>query len=177
MKTARRARLDACCFQPDRHAVIAYLALENLARGWTEFRNVERATGHAISAPDAMRFLEIDDAVRVLNDGGVRRTGRKATRIFAMHALVLAHQQHHAAIVALMLVELDQVPVIPCGLRHRLVGVIKGSFGKRVTVPFEAGHLTSFAADASTRVDECADPESAVQIRARNRPGVAGDSD
>src|SRR5580698_1448229 len=71
MQAASRARLDASRFESYRHAVVAQRAFENLARGRTEFWNVERAAGHAISAADAIRLLEIDDAVGVLNDGTV----------------------------------------------------------------------------------------------------------
>ena len=128
METAGGARLDARRFEPHRHAVIAQRALEDFARRRTEFRNVEWAACHAISATDAVRFLEIDDAVGILDDGGVGWACGQATRIGAVHALILAHQQHHGAVFALMFVELDQVPVIPCRLRHRLVAVIKSGF-------------------------------------------------
>ncbi len=144
--------------------------LKTLRDGGSEFRNVERAAGHAISAADAIRLLEIDDAVGILNDGGVRRTSREAARIGAVHALVFAHQQHHAAVGALVFVELDQVPVIPCRLRHRLVGVVKRGFGERVTVPFQAGHFAGFAADAGGGVHQLADLEFAVQTWRRERP-------
>ena len=177
MQAAGGAGLDAGWFQPHRHAVIAQRALENFARGRIEFRNVERATGHAIAATDAIGFLEIDDAVGVLDDGGVGGAGREAARVGAVHALVFAHEQHHAAVGALVLVELDQVPVIPCRLGHRLVGVIEGGFAERVTVPFEAGDFAGFAADAGGRVDQLADLEFAVQTFARDDAGVTGNSD
>src|SRR5271165_2939610 len=102
MQAARRAGLDAGRFEPHRNAVVAQRALKDFARWWIEFRNVEWAPSHAISATDAIRLLEIDDAVGILNDGGVRRAGREAARVCAMHALVFAHQQHHGAVGALV---------------------------------------------------------------------------
>ena len=127
---------------------------------------------HAIAATDAVRFLEIDDSVGILHDGCVRRTRRQAARIFAVHALVFAHQQHHAAVFALVFVELDQVPVIPCRFRHRLVGVVERGFAERVTVPFQARHFARFAADARGRIHQLADLELAVQPGARDGAGV-----
>ena len=177
MQAAGWAGLDAGWFEAHRHAVIAQRALKDFARWRIEFRNVERAAGHAISATDAIRLLEIDDAIGILDDGGIRRAGREAARVFAVHALVFAHEQHHAAVGALVLVELDQVPVIPCRLRHRLVAVIKGGFGERVTVPFQAGDFAGFAADARGRVHQFADLEFTVQTGTRNHAGVTGNSD
>ena len=162
MQAARGARLDASRFETHRYAVVAQRALENFARLRAEFRNVERAAGHAVAATDAIRFLEIDDAVGVLHDGRVRRTRRQAARIFAVHALVFAHQQHHAAVFALVFVELDQVPVIPRRFRHGLVGVVEGGFAEGVTVPFQAGHFARFAADARGGVHQLADLEFPV---------------
>jgi len=147
MQAAGGACLDAGGFQPHRHAVIAQRALEDFARWRVEFRNVERATGHAIPATDAVRFLKIDDTVSVLDDRGIRRSGREAARIGAVHALVLAHQQHQGAVFALVLVEFDQVPIIPCSLGHRLITIVEGGFTERITIPFETCHFASFATD------------------------------
>src|SRR5207249_2173382 len=78
---------------------------------------------HAAPRPAAIGKLKIDDAVGVLHDSPVRGTCRQAPRLRAMHALILAHQPHQRAVFALVLVEENQVPVIPARLRHRLVGV------------------------------------------------------
>src|SRR5580698_3359 len=91
MEAARRACLNASRLESHRHAVVAQRALKDLARRRTKFRNIKRATGHAISTTDAVRFLEIDNAVGVLDDGAIRRAGRQATRISAVHALIFAH--------------------------------------------------------------------------------------
>ena len=168
MQAARRARLDASRLEAYRHAVIAQRALENFARRRTEFWNIERTARHAIAAADAVRFLEINDSVGILHDGAIRRASRQAARIFAVHALIFAHQQHHAAVFALVLVELDQVPVIPRRLGHGLVGVVESGFAEGVAVPFQAGHFAGFAADACGGVHQLAD----LDIRdSPRRPG------
>src|SRR5579862_1975954 len=111
MQAANRARFDAGRLESNRDAIIAERAFEDFARFRTEFRNVEGTAGHAITATDAILFLKIDDPVRVLHDGGIGRACGEAAWILTMHALILTHQQHEAAIFALVLVELDQVPV------------------------------------------------------------------
>src|SRR5208282_6028899 len=177
MQAARRAGLDARWFEPHRNAVVAQRALEDFARRRIKFRNVERTAGHAIPATDTICLLEIYDAVGILNDRGVRRAGREAARIGAMHALVFAHEQHHGAVGTLMLIELDQVPVIPCRLGHRLVTVVEGGFAERVTVPFQAGYFARFAANTRGRVDQLANLEFTVQTFTGDDAGVTGDSD
>src|SRR5580704_5786405 len=177
MQAARRAGLNAGWFQAHRHAIITQCAFENLARGRIEFRNVERAAGHAISTTDAIGLLEIDDAVGILNYSGVSRAGCETTWIGAVHALVFAHQQHHGAVAAFMLVELDQVPVIPRRLGHCLVGVIKSGFAEGVTVPFQASDFARFAANTGRCVYELANLEFTVQTFSWDDASVTGDSD
>src|SRR5260370_32591929 len=82
MQTSSGTGLDASRFEPYRYAVIAQRAFEDLPRGRTKFWDVERAPRYAIAATDAVRFLEIDDAVRILDNGGIRRTRRQTARIF-----------------------------------------------------------------------------------------------
>src|SRR6202034_4086288 len=106
--------------------------------------------------------------------GGTRR---EASRIGAVHALILAHQQLHRAVFALVLVELDQAPVIPSRFRHGLVAVVKGCFAEGVAVPFEAGNLARLAADARSGVHQFAYAEFAIQSLARHASGVARDPD
>ena len=141
--------------------------LKTFLRSGTEFRNVEGTTGDAVTTADAVLFLKIDNSVGVLHDRAVRRAGNQAARLFAVHALIFAHQQHHGAVFALVLVELDQVPVIPCRFRHGLVTIGKVSLAEGVAIPFEAGHFTRFATDAGGGVDEFADLKFAVHARAR----------
>ncbi len=147
--------------------------LKTLRAVRTEFRNIEWAARHAVAATDAVGFLEIHDSVGVLNDGGVCRARRQAAGIFAVHALVFAHQQHHAAVFALVLVELDQVPVIPRRFRHGLVAVVEGGFAERVSIPFQAGHFAGFATNARGGVHQFADLKFAVEPSARNGAGVS----
>src|ERR1700739_2208408 len=138
--------LDSRGFESLRNAVIAQRAFEYLPRRRAEFWNIEGTARHAIAATDAIGLLKIDNAGRVLHDGAVGRASNQASRLFAVHALIFAHQQLHSAVLALVFVELDQIPVIPCRLRHRLVAIVKCSFAERISVPFQTGYFASLAA-------------------------------
>src|SRR5690349_15072975 len=98
MQAPSRTRFNASRLQSLRNPVHTQRALENLSRRGTEFRDIKRATGNAIPAADTMLLLEIDDAIHVLHDGAVGRTGDQASRLLAMHALVLAHQELQSAV-------------------------------------------------------------------------------
>ena len=74
-----------------------------------------------------------------------------------------------------MLVELDQVPVVPLRRRHRLIGVVEGRFAERMIVPFDAGHLAGLAADAGRDVDVLADFLLALRALAGHGPGMGRD--
>src|SRR6185503_11530606 len=86
VQAAGGARLDARRLEPLGDAVRAERALEHLARGGAELRDVERAAGDAIAATDALVLLEVHDAVGILHDGAVRRAGREAAGVLAVHA-------------------------------------------------------------------------------------------
>src|SRR4029077_14953503 len=133
--------LDASRFEPLGNAVIAQRAFEDLPRGWAEFWNIEGTARHAIAATYAIGFLEINDAVRVLHDCAVGWASDQASRLFTVHALVFAHQELHGSVFALVLVELDQVPIVPLRFRHRLVAVVECSFAERISVPFQTGYF------------------------------------
>src|SRR5262249_2315292 len=150
------AGLYASRLQARAYAVRTQRALIDLFGRGVEFGNVEGATGYAILAPDAVRLVEVHDAVAVLNDGAVSGTGFQTTRLFAMHALILAHQPLHVAVIPGVFVELDQVPEVPGCFRHRLVGVIESGLAELVSVPLHAGDLAGLAADASRRIDQLA---------------------
>src|ERR1017187_8906182 len=62
--------------------------------------------------------------LKVLPDSAIGRAGTQTSGIFAVHALMPAHEPREAAIVVLVLVKLYEVPVIPVSVRHRLVGVV-----------------------------------------------------
>lgn len=172
VQAAGRARFNAGWFETNRHAVVAQRALENLMRLRTEFWNIERAPRDAVAATDAVLFLKIHDAVGVLHDGAVGGTCRQTARIFAVHALIFAHQQHHAAVGALVFIEFDQVPVIPRRFRHGLVGVVKSRLAERVTVPFQARHFARFAPNARGGIHQLANLKFPVQPGARNASRV-----
>src|ERR1019366_5544609 len=169
------AGFDAGRLQPLRDAVRAQRALEHLPGTGIELRDIERAAGDAILAADTILLLEIHDAVLVLHDGVIGGTCGQATGVGAVHALVLAHEPHEAAVGARTLVELDQVPVIPRRLRHGLVGVIEHRLAERQVVPLHAGDLAGLASDAGGGVDQLADPLLALRARARHGAGMTRD--
>src|SRR5438876_1735339 len=175
VQAARRAGLDARGLEPFAHAIRAKRALEDAMRLRVHLRNVKRASGDAIAAADAIGLLEIDDAVGVLHDGAVRGTSRQAAGFGAVHALVLAHEPHQRAVFfANVLVEEDEVPVIPTRFRHRLISVVENRFAEWKVVPLHAGHFAGLAADAGGGIDEFADGVFALRVFAGNASGVAG---
>src|SRR5262249_16917093 len=96
--------LDAGWFQTLSHAVHAKRPLENFSGSRAELWNVEWTSRHAVAAADTLLLLEIHDPVHILHDRPIGRTGGKAPRFFAVHALVLAHQERERAVIILMLV-------------------------------------------------------------------------
>src|SRR5258708_37527615 len=111
MKTPGGARFDAGRLEPHVDTVRAKRALEDFLRFRIELGDVERAAGQAILAADAVLLMEIDDAVGVLYDGAIGRTGAQASRIGAMHALIFPHQPSELAVGELVLIEPDQIVV------------------------------------------------------------------
>src|SRR5437763_12620692 len=175
LQTAGGTRFDARGLESLTDAVRTQGALVDLLRRAVELRDVEGTARDAVLAPDAVFLLKIDDAIGVLNDRAVRRTCAQAPGILAVHALVLAHQPHLRAVVALMLVELDQVPVVPLSGRHRLVRVVEGGLLERHVVPFDARDFAGLAADAGRHVDVLADFFFALHAAARNAAGMRRD--
>src|SRR5579862_8584891 len=175
MEAAGRTGFDARGLEPLRNAIHAQRALENFAGRGAELGNVKRAAAHAVPAADALVLLEIHDAVDVLDDGAIGGTRDQTARLFAMHALVLAHQELQAAIFAFMLVELDQVPVVPLRFRHGLVGIVEGGLAKRESVPLETRHFASLATDARGGIDQLADVELPLDTIAGDRAGMSRD--
>src|SRR5262245_7156375 len=170
-QATRRTRLDARRFQALPDTIRAQRALVDLLRLAVELRDVERAPRHAVLATDAVVLLKVDDAVRVLHDGAIGGTRAQAPRILAVHALVLAHQPHEPAVAALVLVELDQVPVIPRRRRHGLVRVVERRLLERHVVPLDARDLAGLAADARRHVDVLADVLFALDAASRHAAG------
>ena len=111
----------------------------------------------------------------ILDDGAVGRTGAQATGILAVHALILAHQPLKRPVVAWMLVELDQVPVVPRRRRHRLVGVVEGRLLERHVVPFDAGDFARLTTDARGDVDVLADLVFALDAATRHAARMSRD--
>src|ERR1051326_7221370 len=129
---------DAGRLQPRAYAIRTQRTLVDLLRFGVELWNVERTTGDAVLAADAVVLIEIDDAIRILHDCAVCRAGAQTSWIGAMHAAVLAHQPAQRSIFGDMLVEADQVVVIPRQVRHGLVGIIENGLAERIAVPFQA---------------------------------------
>src|SRR5436190_2186353 len=172
LEAACRTRLDARRLEPLSDAIGAERALVHLLRQAVELRDVERTTRDAVLAPDAVLLLEIDDAIGVLDDGAVGGTGAKAARIFAVHALILAHEPLERSVRALVLVELDEIPEIPRRRRHRLVGVVECRLLEWHVVPFDARDLAGLAADARGDVYVLADLILPLHAGARDASGV-----
>src|ERR1700676_1933068 len=117
-------------------------------------RNVERTTRHTIAAADAVFLMEIDDAIRVLDDRARRRTGLQTTRVLAVHAAVLADQPFEVAIRILVFGEAHQRPrVLAEGARVVVDAYVGADFVTQV-VPFHARGLARLAADALGDVDQ-----------------------
>src|SRR5438445_1491338 len=157
MQAAGRTSLNAGGLQTLCNPVHAKRALEDLARRGTEFRDVKRAASYAIAAADTMILLKIHDAIDVLHDGAICGTGDQASRLLTVHALIFTHQKLQSAVFALVLVELDQVPVVPLRFRHRLVRIVEDGLAEGEAIPLQAGDLAGLAADTGGGIDQLAD--------------------
>ncbi len=149
------AGLHAGRLQPDRHAVGTERALVGLLVLLGDARDVERATGDAVAAADAVVLVEVDDTVGVLHDRPRRRAGLEATRVGAMHAAVLADQPFEvAAAGVLVLGELHHRPGFGGEVDRVVVGPVAGADLVAQIVPFRTRHLAGLAADALGGVDQ-----------------------
>src|SRR5256885_7023482 len=173
VQTTCRTRLDARGLQPFADAVRTQRALVNALRLFIELRNIERASADAISATDALVLLKIHNPVRVLDNRPVRWARSQTTRLRAVHALIFSHQPHQRAIFLLVLIEQNQVPIIPPRLRHRLIRVVKRRRRKRHVVPLDACYFARLAADASRRVHQLRTCVLPRRVLAPKASGVA----
>src|SRR4029079_13610443 len=98
LQAAGRTRFDARRLESDFDAVDAQRALLSLSSLRVELRHVERTTGRAVAAADAFRRVDVDDAVRVLHDRARRGTRFEASRLRAMHTLIVSHEPHDVAV-------------------------------------------------------------------------------
>jgi len=140
-----------------------------------ELRNIEGASGDAITAADTILLLEIDHAIRILHDGAIRRARFEASGFRAVHALMFAHQPLQRTVFSLVFVKENEVPIIPARVWHRLIGVIKRGLRKRQVVPFYACHLAGLAANTCRRVHQFADLILPLRVFASHRSCVATD--
>src|SRR5205807_983299 len=98
MQAARGTGLDAGRLQPGAHAVRAQSTLVDFFGGCIELGNVEGAAGNAVLAADAVGLVEVHNAVLVLHNRALCGAGGQASGIFAVHALVFAHQPTDGAV-------------------------------------------------------------------------------
>jgi len=122
-----------------------------------------------------MVLIKIDNAIRILHDCAVSRTRREAPGIGTVHALVFTHQPAELAIRGGVLIEANQVPIVPSRIGHGLVRIVKGCRMEWIAVPFEACNLTGFAADARSRVHQLANVVVPRHVPAWNSSGVTRD--
>src|SRR5262249_2975763 len=104
----------------------------------------------------------------------VRGTSFQAARLGAMHALVLAHEPLQT-IFGLDLIEPDQVPEVPCRVRHGLIVVGKSGVAELVAIPLKTRDLAGFAADAGGGIHQFADVVVPRDAAARCSTAVTGD--
>ncbi len=168
---AGRARLDAGRLETHRHAVGAQRALVDAMVDLRQPRHVERAAGDAVAAADAVVAVEVDDAVRVLDDRAGRRTRLQAARLLAVHAAVLADRPVEVAVARLRLEVAHDGPCV----RLEVVRVVvrAGVGAERVVeiVPLAARGLAGLAADALRDVDQLGDRNRLVARLRRQRRG------
>jgi hypothetical protein len=105
MQATRWAGFNASWLQSFTDAVGAKRALVDALGNAVQLGNIERASRDAIPAADAMILLKVNDAIRVLDNRAVCGTSLQASWLGAVHALVLAHQQHHVTVLSLVFVE------------------------------------------------------------------------
>src|SRR5690606_24167069 len=150
----RRTGLDARRLLAHRNAIRTQGTFVCLVVFLGDTRNVERASGNAIPAADAVFLVKIDNAVVVLNDGTRSRASLEAAGVFAVHAAVLADQPFKIARVVLVLGKTHERP----GVLGKVHGVVihthvRTDFVPDV-VPFHAGYLACLAAYAFGGVDK-----------------------
>ena len=156
--------------------VHAQRALRHLSGLRVELRHVERAARLAVAAADAVVLIHVHDPVGVLDDRARCGAGLEASRLGAVHALVLAHEPHQPAL-DFAFVEADEIPEAGVERRHRLVGTDLLRRERRQVIPFLARNLAGLAADAGGRVDVLGDRGHASHARGASpdRGGGAAD--
>ncbi len=173
---AGRAGFHTGRLQPYRHPIRTQGAFVGLVIFLRDARNVERATGDAITATDAMILIEIDDAVGVLDDRPGTWAGRQATRLGAMHAAVLADQPLQVTGVGFVFGEAHQGPGFCAQVLRVVVGAVVVADLVAQLVPFRAGDLAGLAANAFGGVDQLGH-RLLIPHRGRHRGGGRAGND
>ncbi|KAG1254663.1 hypothetical protein G6F68_010739 [Rhizopus microsporus] len=166
-----RAGLHAGRLLAHRHAVRAQRALVGLVDLLGNARDVERAAGDAVAAANAVLFLEIDDAVGVLDDRARRRAGLQATRIAAVHAAFLADQPFQLALLVLVLAELHHRPRLFTQVGRVVIAADAAADLVAQVVPLHAGDLAGLATDALAYIDQLGDLAGVRTTRLRRGRG------
>ncbi|MOA04937.1 hypothetical protein D3C78_1245100 [compost metagenome] len=120
----RWAGLHTGRLQPYRDTVGTQGALVGLVVFLRNPRNVERATGDAIAATDAVVLIEVDDAIGMLDDRTWARAGLQAARLGAVHAAILADQPLQVTVGVFMFGKAHQGPGFCAQVLWVVVGAI-----------------------------------------------------
>ncbi|MOA01691.1 hypothetical protein D3C78_1211120 [compost metagenome] len=172
---AGRAGLHTGGLQPYRDAVGTQGALVGFVILLRNPRNVERATGDAVAATDAVVLVEVDDAVGVLDDRAWARTSLQATGLGAVHAAVLADQPLQVTVGIFMLGEAHQGPGLGPQVMRVIVSAVAVPHLVTQLVPFRAGDLAGLATDALGGVDQLGHLLLLADRRRRRGGGRTGD--
>src|SRR5258708_16600962 len=151
-----RAGFRAGGLHPALQPVVTERALLRGVRNRVDVDHAERTGRDAVAAPVAGVRLD-DDGVELGSDDRARRADFKAGGVGTM----LAHVAHHQPspvlpVLGELLDELDVAPMDAIQSAGVVVAVptqrVRAAVGARQLIPFFAGHLAGFAADADRRV-------------------------
>ncbi|KAG1262217.1 hypothetical protein G6F65_014721 [Rhizopus arrhizus] len=149
--------LDARRLLANGHAVGTQGALVRLVVFLGYARHIERAAGDAVAATNTVFFVEVHDAVGVLDDGARRGAGFQTARVLAVHAAVLADQPFQVAGGVLVFREAHDGPGMLGQVGRVVVDAHVGADLVAQIVPFHTGALASLAPDALGDVDQLGD--------------------
>ena len=171
MNRTRWARFHAGRLLADGHTVYTQRAFVDAVVLRVQARHIERATGDAVTAANALFRLEIDNAVGVLNDRAFSRAGFQAARIRAVHTAIFADQPFQL-VVLLHFLEAHHRPRFRGQIGRVVVNPdVAADFIAQI-VPLRTGHLAGFAANAGGHVDKFRDLLLVIPRLRRGREAV-----
>src|SRR5690554_1933048 len=171
-----RAGFHAGGLQPHRYSVGAQGALVGLLILLRNAGNVERTTGNAVAAANAVILVEVDNTVIVLNDGAGTGAGLETARIRAVHTAVLADQPFQIAIRGFVFLKPHHGPGVLGQVRGVIVDADVPADLIPDVVPFHTCDLTGLTANAHRGVDQLGDLVVASNRRSGLSSGGAGDN-